>query len=851
VQTFRGATADVTIEEGTARAIRRLAARLGATPFAVLLAAFGQLLRRLTGEHDLVVGAPFAERSDAAFDDVIGFLLNIAPLRLTVSDDVSFEVHVRQCAQEISAAFAHPEAPLDRLVGSLGLSGDLSRNPLIQVLFNLYDFGEHRLDLPGVESEPLSPGLPGSLFDLTLYVSEHGVGKHGDGLQVRAVYNPDLFTGERIQALLASYTALLASLTAHPDLPAARGRLRPAAGHQVLPNPDTPLPAPACAGVVERALEIARTRPEAVAVTGPAGRLSYRAAAALAAAVTAAVRAAGAAEGDAVAVLAIRDIRLPAILLGVLASGARWVVLDPDAPAAVLARQVAALGVRVAISFAGTALGPPGFEGVVLEVSELTAAEGSPPGAGSPSGSPDTRGYLSMTSGTTGEPTPVLAAERPLAHFLGWYPAAFGLGQDDRFALLSGLAHDPALRDIFTPLVTGARLCVPEQAWLPDPVRLAGWLRDEQVTVLHLTPPLARLLATAGRPLPLVRLIALGGDQATFGDVAAIRLIAPAARVVSFYGTTETPQAHGCYEAGAAADDVLPLPAGWGIGGSQLLVLDPGGRPAGVGELGQVVIRSRHLATGYTNPELTSRRFTGEFSSGADRRFATGDLGRYRPDGAVVLAGRTDDQVKIRGFRVELGEVRAAILGHQDVKDGFVLSRSRDGERWLHAFAVPALPSARATDVLAHLRGSLPRYAVPAHLTLLPELPLTANGKVDREALAAMTPDRAVPAARDPASRTERTIAAVWRDVLGLPRISVTDNFFDIGGHSLAMAAVQTRLEQQLGGPVTIVDLFRYPSIRALAAYLDGQEPVSALDRADRRTAMRRERVRRRKEARQ
>ena len=210
----------------------------------------------------------------------------------------------------------------------------------------------------------------------------------------------------------------------------------------------------------------------------------------------------------------------------------------------------------------------------------------------------------------------MLAAERPLAHFLSWYPAAFGLGQDDRFALLSGLAHDPALRDMFTPMVTGARLCVPEQAWLPDPVRLAGWLRDEQVTVLHLTPPLARLLAAAGRPLPSVRLIALGGDQATFGDVAAIRLIAPAARVVSFYGTTETPQAHGCYEVGAAADDVLPLPAGWGIGGSQLLVLDPGGQPAGVGELGQVVIRSRHLAAGYTDPELTRRRFAGEFSAG-------------------------------------------------------------------------------------------------------------------------------------------------------------------------------------------------------------------------------------------
>lgn len=840
VRAFRGGCADIAIGSGTVRAIRHLAARLGATPFAVLLAAFGHLLRRLTGEHDLVVGTPFADRADAAFDDVIGFLLNILPLRLRVSDDASFDDHVRRCAEEISAAFAHPEPPLDWLVASLGVPRDLSRNPLIQVLFNMYNFGEQRLDLPGVAAEPLRPGLPGSLFDLTLYVSQNG-----DGIELRAVYDTDLFAAERIQALLASYATLLATLTAHPGRPGGRARLRPAGSPKDALDPNAPLPSWEGHGVVERAFEIARARPDAVAVTGPAGRLSYRSAAALAAAATTAVRAAGAAEGDAVAVLATRDIRLPAILLGVLASGARWVVLDPDGPAQVLARQLAALGVRAVISFAGAVDGRP-----VIDVGELSAADGPPADRAQPmTGTPDTRGYLALTSGTTGEPAPVLAAERPLAHFLTWYPARFGLGQDDRFALLSGLGHDPALRDMFCPMVTGARLCVPEQGWLPDPARLAGWLRDEQVTVLHLTPPLARLLAAAGRPLPAVRLIALGGDQATFGDVAAIREVAPAARVVSFYGTTETPQAHGCYEVTEEKDDLLPVPAGWGIEGSQLLVLDPSGEPAGVGELGEVAIRSRHLATGYTDPELTARRFT----SGADRMFRTGDLGRYRPDGAVVLAGRSDDQVKIRGFRVELGEVRAAILGHRDVKDGFVLARTRESERSLHAFAVPADPTASETDVLAHLRASLPRYAVPAHLTLLAELPLTANGKVDREALARMSPGRAVGAvlqtAKDPASRTERTIAAVWRDVLGLPRIGVTDNFFEIGGHSLAMAGVQARLERQLGVPVTIVDLFRYPSIRALAGHLDGQASVSAIDRAARRTAMRRERARRWKEA--
>jgi amino acid adenylation domain-containing protein len=867
VQTFRGATADIVISGDTARAISQLAAHLGATPFAVLLAAFGQLLRRLTGQHDLVVGTPFADRAEAAFDDVIGFFLHILPLRLLVTDDASFEEHVRGCAEEISAAFAHPDAPLDRLVASLGVPRDLSRNPLIQVLFNRYNFGEDRLDLPGVAAEPLRPGLPGSLFDLTLYVSESG-----EGMELRAVYNPDLFAAERVHALLASYATLLATVTARPGLPVRQARLRPTDGHPVaktlpdrtlpdrtlpdrtLPDRDGPLPGWAGPGLVERAFGIACARPDTVAVTGPTGRLSYRSIAATAAAAADAVRAAGAAEGDAVAVLAARDIQLPAILLGVLASGATWAILDQDAPPLVLARQLTALRVRAVISFRGVCGGPPDLP--IIDVGALAVADGATPGGGvlppSVTGTPDTRGYLALTSGTTGEPVAVRATERSIAHFLAWYPATFGLGQDDRFALLSGLGHDPALRDMFTPLVTGARLCVPEQAWLSDPVRLAGWLRDERVTIAHLTPPLARLLTTAGRALPSVRLIALAGDQATFADVAAVRRLAPAARIVNFYGTTETPQAHGCYEVtgpfgrqdAAAPDGVLPVPAGWGIEGSQLLVLDPGGAPAGVGELGEVVIRSRHLAAGYTDPDLTSRRFTG----GADRMFRTGDLGRYRPDGAVVLAGRADDQVKIRGFRVELGEVRAALVGHRDIRDGFVLLRTRDGERSLHAFAVPAHPSVRETDVLAHLRASLPGYAVPAHLTLLAALPLTANGKVDREALARTSRGRAGPAAEDPASRTERSIAAVWRDVLGLPRIGVTDNFFEIGGHSLAMAGVQARLERRLGVPVTIVDLFRYPSIRALAAHLDGTTQDPVLHRAARRTAMRRERARRWKE---
>ncbi|MBO4210031.1 AMP-binding protein, partial [Micromonospora echinofusca] len=829
------------LDAATTSAVRTLARRADTTAHAVLLAAFAQLVRRLTGQDDLIVGIPFADRDHVAFEPLVGLLLQILPVRLRVADDDSFTAHVRRCAEEVRLAVDHRDAPLERVVEALRVPRDLGRNPLIQVLFNMYTFGPARLELPGCTAEPVPAGLPGSLFDLTLYVSEDG-----DGLHLAAVYNPDLYDADRIAALLDTYPHLVRALVAAPDAPVVDAPARPPTA--VLPDWGTPLPTRDGVPVLHRLAARVAAHPDEPAVTGAGGALTWHACDDLRRRVAAAVRAAGIGPGETVAVLAGRHVTLPALLLGVLTAGARWAVLDTTLPAVRLARQATAAAARALLVCPEVT--------VPAELDHLLrldpAATAVPPDADA--GPPDA-GYLSFTSGTTGEPQVVAGTAAALAAFLDWYPETFGLGPADRFALLGGLGHDPALRDLYTPLVLGARLAVPDQTLLRDPVRLGAWLREQRTTVAHLTPQLGRMLTIgpAGAPLPDLRLVVVAGDQFTGGDAARLRALAPNARIVNAYGTTETPQIHSWYEvpAGPATPDAVPV--GCGAPGSHLVIVDRAGRPAAVGELGEVVVRSRHLAAGYLDPGPTARRFdrTPGGTDPQDRRYRTGDLGRHRPDGTVVLTGRVDQQIKVRGHRVELAEVEAALAAHPDVRAAAALPVTTGAEQGIRAFVAPAQPDLRPADLVAHLRTRFPEYAVPAQLHLVPAIPLTANGKVDRRALAGIVPPpRPRPVDDELRTRTERLVAGIWCTVLGRQRVGPEDNFFDTGGHSLALVAVAARLTAAVGAEIPVVELFRRPTVRLLAGFLDGDSGSPGLDRAARRVAARRERLRQRNQGR-
>jgi amino acid adenylation domain-containing protein len=859
VQTHRGERHSLSLPPPLAGALLALCRREGVTLYVAMLAAFDVLLWRLTGERDLLVAAPVAGRPLAELEELVGFFVDTVVVRADLGGDPSFTELLGRVRAAVVGALAHQQVPFERLVQELRVPRDLARNPLVQVMLNLYSFEAPRLELPGVAAEPLPPATPGSLFDLTLYASEEG-----DGIRLDLVANPDLFSSASLRELLAQYRGLLEQVVAAPERPVGRLTLRTPGSRAVLPDPARQLPTIDGPAVTERFLAVAAADPGRPALAGEGAELSYGQLAAAAAATAGELVALGVRRGELVAVAGQRSPALVVALLGVLQAGAAFTVLDPAYPPARLAGQLR-VAPPVALLEAGEAA--PALDAHLRALPlrgrlrpRLDGAPGRSSGAPVP-GSPDPSGrpagvapgdlaYVMFTSGSTGTPRAVAGSHGPLAHFLGWYQAAFRLGPDDRFAVLAGLAHDPLLRDVLAPLWAGASVHVPPPATYRAPAALLAWLAGRRVTVAHLTPQLARLLceaaAPAGEPpaarLPALRLACCGGDTLTGRDVARLRALAPAATVVNCYGATETPQVVSSLVVGGDPPPAEVVPVGPGIDGMQLLVLGEHGQPAGVGELGEVWVRGPHLALGYHgDPELTAERFRG---SGGERRYRTGDLGRHLPDGTIRLAGRRDEQVKVRGFRVELGDVEAALAAHPGVAAAAVAAHPEPGgELGLAAYLVPRPGVALAADELRrHARHLLPDHLLPSAWVTLQRLPLTPNGKLDRAALPAPARDRPeLAAARvPPGDELEEAISAVWREVLGLRAVGVEDNFFELGGNSLAIVAVHARLRRRAGRELSVLDLFRYPTVRALAEHLraaDGGGP--RLHRAARRVQAR------------
>lgn len=860
VQTHHPERVQVVLTGDRAGRVRDLATRHRVTPFVALLSLFQVLLARLGGVDDVVVACPVAGRPEPELESLIGLFVNTVPIRGDLSGDPTVAQLLERTAAATLDAFENADVPFSLIVEAVRPPRDLSRPPIAQVGFNLLNYPPERLALPGVTSTPIPIEPPGSLLDLTLYVHEEG-----SDLRFEVVYNRDLFDRARIAALLDQYVHLIEQA----DGPArvASLSLAPPGMREVLPDPTAPLSAQTGPTVIERFRSHARRTPDHPAVEGADGKLSYAELDAASDAVAAYLADAGVPAGALVAVPAVRAVNLAVALLGVFKAGAVACLLDPTHPAPRLAKMLAAVAPSAWLAVDDAPLPaaltaqlrhgdlvcratvpsilrqPPGRpEPSPGVLSRASGVPGQPPAtrAAAAGGGPDDPAYVLFTSGTTGTPNAVVAAHRPLAHFTDWYTEQFRLGPGDRFAVTSGVAHDPVFRDLVVPLCVGATACVPDPETHRGPDRLLSWLRDQRVTVLHVTPQLARLLTEAadasGSPgtLPDLRLVATGGDTLPAADATALAALAPRAEIVAFYGATETPQAMAWQRVGD--DPARPrVPLGRGIPDVQLLVLAGHGGLAGVGELGEIIVRTPHLALGYLGDDtLTAARFTAPPGTVAgDRRYRTGDLGRYLPDGRVEFAGRRDGQVKIRGHRVELAEVTAVLERHRQVRQALVVAADDPGgDRRLVAYVVPeAGARLNLEDLNRHLKAALPGYANPSAIVPIGRIPLGPTGKVDLAALPKPR-ERGVAGTtfRPPRSGAEQAVAQAWRDVLGIATVGLDDNFFDLGGSSMHLVKVQRRLTAALRTSLPVVDLFRYPTVRTLAAHLSADQATRTPD---------------------
>jgi len=460
---------------------------------------------------------------------------------------------------------------------------------------------------------------------------------------------------------------------------------------------------------------------------------------------------------------------------------------------------------------------------------------------------PDDLSHVAFTSGSTGKPKGILGRHGSLSHFLPWQTEAFQLTSADRFSLLSGLSHDPLQRDIFTPLWVGATLHIPPPDFVANTDRFAHWMADSGVTFAHLTPPMNAILtetAVADGTLSSLQHAFFVGDKLTPDDVTRLRRLAPNVTCINSYGSTETQRAVG-YNPIPPTVDLTAAPAvlsvGRGMPDVQLLVLNKSGQLCGVGELGEIHVRSPHLALGYLDDEaLTAARFvdladvglvTDPMPASQRRAYKTGDLGRYLPDGSVAFAGRADRQIKIRGFRIELGEIEAALARQPDVEKGIVVAQRKNRNQQLVAYAVMGAPetAVSAQDLRQSLAAQLPHFMVPAAVVPLDTLPLTPNGKIDYGALPDVELQVGTGEQVAPRTELEKELVALWEEILNGRPIGVHQNFFELGGHSLLAVQLFTQIEQRYGVHLPLITLFQGNTVAHLAQQIEAQPDRTAL----------------------
>jgi amino acid adenylation domain-containing protein len=860
-QTYRGARQALVLPPPLSDALRALSQREGVTLFMTLLAAFQTLLSRYTGQPDILVGSPIAGRNRVATEGLIGFFVNTLVLRTDLSGEPTFRQLLHRVREVASEAYMHQDLPFERLVEELQPERILSHSALFQVFFNMLNLGDHRLELPGCVAERFPTPAVESKFDLTLYVRD----QHG-GLHFSLVYNTDLFGQERMAEMLAQWRQLLAQIVAQPDERIDRYSLVTPAAAARLPNPAQRLRATWEGAVQARFSAQARRVPDQMAVVDTCHAWTYAELEARSNQLANYLGAHGLQPQEVVAIYAHRSSALVWALLGVLKAGGAFLILDPGYPTSRLIEclraakprawiQLEAAGslpealaecaatsacrCRVELPRRPTATAGGRFADYSTDDPEVTVG-------------PDDLAYLAFTSGSTGQPKGILGGHRPISHFLSWYCRTLELSAADRFSMLSGLSHDPLLRDIFTPLWLGATLYIPELEDLLSPGHLAAWAGQRALSLMHLTPALGHLLtdtaAGASLPrshapvLPSLRYACFGGDVLTLHEVSRLRALAPGVTCVNFYGTTETPQAVGFFII-PPADVVEPpygptspgfngiVPVGRGIQDVQLLVLNGARQVVGIGEVGEIYVRTPYLSQGYlADAVLTQARFlVNPFTHVADDRlYRTGDLARYLPDGNVAFLGRRDDQVKLRGFRLELGEVEAVLRQHPAVREAVVMVREDvPGDTRLVVYLVLHPGQASTTQELRpFVQQRLPDYMVPTAFVPVDALPLTPNGKVDRHALPIPDPSALLRERPSfpPRTPVEAILAGIWAEVLGLPQVGVENNFFELGGHSLKATQVISRVRQALAVELPLRRFFETPTVAGLALAIEDSQ---------------------------
>ncbi|MFW6359167.1 MAG: amino acid adenylation domain-containing protein, partial [Chroococcales cyanobacterium] len=841
VSTVVGDTRSLLIPKKITQALKALSQQQGVTLFITLLAAFQTLLYRYSGQTDILVGSPVANRNREELESIIGFFVNTLVLRTDLSGNPSFAELLERVRNVALGAYAHQDVPFEQVVEAVQPERSLSHTPLFQVMFVLQNTPQEVLTLPEIELQGFESNRGVANFDLTLSLTETE-----KGLQGSLEYNTDLFNASTIERMIGHFQVLLEGILANSQQSISQLPLLTPPEIAQLQEWNATESRFADSLCIHQLFEAqVEKTPNAVAVMSDSATLQYAELNAKANQLAHHLQSLGVKSETLVGLCVARSPEMLIGMLAILKAGGAYVPLDPHYPSQRLSLIMEDAQVPVLITQEHLLPSLPQSNATVVCVDRDWETIAEFPSENLPCQTqPNNLAYLIYTSGSTGKPKGVMIEHRSLVNYIQSVQRSYEVTENDRVLQFASINFDASAEEIYTPLISGATLVLRTEEMLSSMGQFLQQCQVWDITVLSLPTAfwheLVKQLETLTLP-PSLRLVVIGGEAALIERVKQWHSSSHGVRLLNAYGPTES-------TIGATLCELVPeleiSPIGKPLNNVQVHLLDANLQPIPVGIPGEIYLGGLGLARGYLNrPDLTAERFvikTAEDTENTEegegeRLYRTGDLGRYLPDGNIEFLGRIDSQVKLRGFRIELGEIEAALREHLMVQDAIALLQGYSSEnKRLVAYVVSdQIADELVISLRNWLKERLPSYMIPAAFSVLKQFPLNANGKVDKRALPLLKVEQQRIYIQ-PANEIEKTLAEIWKAVLNLDAVSVNDNFFDLGGHSLLLMQIHSQLQEKLQIEVSLLDFYQHPTIRTLAEYLSNKKEPPKPKNSDR-----------------
>lgn len=803
-----------TVDSVLSTRLKAMAVENETTLYPVLLAALNLLLFKYTGQADISIGTPTAGRSRPGLEQVIGMFVNTVVIRNFPNNDKTYRQFLSEVKERVLLAIDHEEYPFDMLVDQLGVSRDTGRNPLFDVMFSLENDEDLTINGEGLTFRPFPADSVETQFDLSVhgYISE-------DGIQFKWSYRKSLFSRGTVEGMAQHYLRLLQGITEKPDTPMQGIQMLSEEEKQRVIHVfnETGVDYPTSFTIQQLILRQVKQTPSEPAVIHEGRALTYAQLHAKSNQIARMLRKKGLKRNELVGVATEYSFDMITGILGVLKAGGAYLPIDPDLPAGRIAYMVGDSDCNRIVTqqrfmerFNLTADLISLDDEIICRESEEDLDNIN---------DADDLAYVIYTSGTTGNPKGVMIHHRNVVNQLMGLVDRFSFKPDFHHLLTAKFTFDVSVQQLLLPLLSGGKLFIPRKETMMEPRELWDFIVENRIDVLDMVPSQMKMLLHHLHGDHPFRYIILAGEVLTKNLYENIRSVAHVDQIVNIYGPTETTINATAYMCdGREKGNSLPI--GKPLPNYRTYILAPDLSPVPIGVTGEIFIAGAGVGGGYlNNPEETQQRFVPDPFVPDQTMYKTGDLARWLPDGNIDYIGRLDHQVKIHGVRVEPDEITQILLSHDSIRDAVVIDKqNEEGQSYLCAY-VCKNKNVTTAELREHLKNDLPDYMIPSFIIGLDKLPLTENGKIDRKSLQARTPERNQLSGTNylaPATDVEKTIAAIWKEILGVERVGVHDPFFELGGNSLKIIQVNERLKEELTINLPVVDLFRYNTIASL-----------------------------------